>query len=50
MRQPRFYLSLSSAERNLLLTALIAFRNKLLSQGSYTDAVDDVILILTGAY
>jgi len=37
------YLSLSQAESRLLLYALVRFRNKLLEQGRYTDAVDELI-------
>jgi energy-converting hydrogenase Eha subunit B len=50
MRKPKYYLSLSSAERNLFLIALVAFRNKLCAQGGYADAVDEVILKLTKVY
>lgn len=50
MRKPKYYIPLSSAERNLFLTALVAFRNKLCAQGSYADAVDEVILKMTKIY
>lgn len=50
MKKTKYYLFLSSAERNLFLTALVAFRNKLCAQGGYADVVDEVILKLTRAY
>lgn len=44
MRVPKVSLSLSPAEYRLLLYAMVRFRNKLLAQGRYTDAVDEVII------
>ena len=44
MRSQKRYISLSAGEYRMLLYALIRFRNKLISQGRYTDAVDELIL------
>lgn len=35
---------LTAFEYQFILETLIEFRNKLIAQGRYTDAVDDVIL------
>ena len=44
MKPPKRYISLSPAEYHLLMYALVCFRNKLLVQARYTDAVDRVII------
>lgn len=44
MKSPKRYLSLSPAEYRLLMYALVCFRNKLMAQGRFTDAVDEVII------
>ena len=46
MREERRYLKLSDDELKFVLSTLILFKNKLISQGEFTDAVDDVILKL----
>jgi len=43
MRKSKFYVNLTTTERNLLLTCLNDLRNDLLSKGKYPDAVDDLI-------
>ena len=50
MRKAKYYIPTSPAERNLFLTALVAFRNKLCAHGGYTDAVDELFLKLTKGY
>lgn len=47
MKQPKLCLSLTPSEYRLLLYALVRFRNKLLAEGKYTDAVDEVIIKYT---
>lgn len=37
---------LEEGEINVIINALIAFRNQLIAEGKYSDAVDDVILRL----
>ncbi len=43
MRKPKYYVSLSSSEYNLLIQVLNQFRNSLIQQGRYTDAVDELL-------
>ena len=46
MRHPKRILVLSSSEYRRMLYGLIHFRNKLLQQGRYTDAVDELLIKL----
>ena len=46
MRKRKYYLYLTAEERRHIFNALLAFRNKLISQGKYTDAVDEVMVKL----
>ena len=41
MRKRKYYLYLTVEERRYIL---LAFRNKLIAQGGYTDAVDEVMI------
>lgn len=43
MRKPKYYVSLSNSEYNLLIQVLNQFRNSLIQQGRYTDAVDELL-------
>ena len=45
----KYHLYLSGEERQLVLHALIDFRNKLLAAGRYADCVDELIFKVTGA-
>ena len=38
MRKQKYYLYLTAEERRHIFKALLAFRNKLIAQGRYTDA------------
>ena len=49
MRQPERILVLSSSEYRQMLRGLIHFRNKLIQQGRYTDAVDELLIKLQKA-
>ena len=49
MRQPKRILLLSMAEYRQMLHGLIHFRNKLIQQGRYTDAVDELLIKLEKA-
>ena len=40
----KYHLYLSEEERQLVLHALIDFRNKLLAAGRYTDCVDELLI------
>ncbi len=46
MRQPNRILVLSSSEYRQMLHGLIHFRNKLIEQGRYPDAIDELIFRL----
>jgi hypothetical protein len=47
MKNEKRYLYLSDAEWRVLLLALNRTRSKLIAQGRYTDAVDEIILKMT---
>lgn len=44
MRKRKYYLRLTNAEHHLIIQCLHDLRNRLLSQGKYTDGVDEVII------
>ncbi len=44
MRKRKYYLYLSAEEQRLIFNALLSFRNKLITQGRYTDAVDELMI------
>ena len=44
MRQPKRVVALTSDEYRLMLHGLIQWRNKLISQGRHTDAVDELLI------
>lgn len=46
MREPRRILTLEPDEYRILLRCLIHFRNALIAEGKYTDAVDELVLKL----
>ena len=46
MKSPKRVLALTTAEHRLMLCGLLQFRNKLIDQGRYTDAVDELIVKL----
>lgn len=46
MKSPKRVLALTTAEHRLMLRGLLQFRNKLIDQGRYTDAVDELIVKL----
>ena len=49
MRQPKQILVLSLCEYRQMLHGLIHFRNKLIQQGRYTDADDELLVKLQKA-
>ena len=49
MRQPKRILVLSLSEYQQTLYGLIHFRNKLIQQGRYADAVDELLIKLQKA-
>ena len=48
MRAKKRYLYLTEEERRVMLLALNRMRSKLIAQGRYTDAVDEIIMKLAG--
>ena len=49
MRNPKYHLYLTHDERRTIINSLICLKNDLISQGRYTDAVDELIVKLTKA-
>lgn len=49
MRNPKYHLYLTYDERRTIINSLICLKNDLISQGRYTDAVDELIVKLTKA-
>ena len=49
MRNQKYYIAIDESERRIILNALNALRNKLLTQDRYTDAVDDVLIKVVNA-
>ena len=47
MRNPKYHLYLTHDERQTVINSLICLKNNLISQGKYTDAVDELIVKLT---
>ena len=43
MKAEKYHIYLSTKERNKIVASLINLKNKLIEQGRYTDAVDDVL-------
>ena len=46
MKTEKYHIYLSTKERNEIVISLINLKNKLIEQGRYTDAVDDVLFIV----
>ncbi|MBM6897529.1 hypothetical protein H9X86_09180 [Pseudoflavonifractor capillosus] len=46
MRSSKYHLYLTVSEYNSIVNALINLKNALISQGKYTDGVDDVLIKL----
>ncbi len=44
MRNRKYYIALDENEWRIIINSLNELRNKLLADGRYTDAVDDVLL------
>ena len=49
MEDTKFNVYLNSEERRLLINSLNDLRNKLISEGRYTDLVDEVLIKSTNA-
>lgn len=49
MRDRRYYIVLDDFERRVILNSLNEMRNKIIADGKYTDAVDEVLLKIISA-
>ena len=49
MRSPKYHLYLTTDERHTVINSLIDLRNELISQGRYTDIIDELLIKLTKA-
>ena len=49
MRNPKYHLYLTPDERRTVINSLIDLRNNLISQGKYTDIIDELLIKLTKA-
>lgn len=44
MRNQKYYIAIDEYERKIIIDSLNNLRNKLIAEGRYTDAVDDVFV------
>ena len=44
MRENKYYIVLDDFERRVVVNCMNEMRNKLIAEGKYTDALDEVIL------
>lgn len=49
MRCEKYYIAIDESERRIIINALNSLRNRLLAEGRYTDAVDDVLIKVVNA-
>lgn len=49
MMKQKYYLVLNDQEHRLMIESLNQLRNKLIADGKYTDAMDEVLLKIIGA-
>ena len=49
MMKQKYYLVLNDQEHRLIIESLNQLRNKLIADGKYTDAIDEVMLKIIGA-
>ncbi len=49
MRNPKYHLYLTQDERRMIVGSLIELRNRLISEGKYTDVIDELVVKLTKA-
>ena len=45
----KYYLVLNDQEHRLIIESMNQLRNKLIADGKYTDAIDEVLLKIIGA-
>ncbi len=44
MRNPKYYIAIDEYEWRIIISSLNNLRNKLIADGRYTDAVDDILV------
>ena len=49
MRNPKYHIYLTPDERRTVINSLIELRNSLISQGRYTDIIDELLIKLRKA-
>ena len=49
MRNQKYYIAIDEYERGIIINSLNNLRNKLIADGRYTDAVDDVLVKVVNA-
>jgi len=49
MRNQKHYIAIDEYERRIIMGSLNNLRNKLVAEGRYTDAVDDVLVKVVNA-
>ncbi len=49
MKDTKFHIYLSEQERSQVIQSLVDLKNSLITQGRYTDAVDEVLIKITKA-
>lgn len=49
MRNPTYYIAINEHERRIIINSLNNLRNKLIADGRYTDAVDELLLKIANA-
>ncbi len=49
MRNPKYHVYLTPNERRAVINSLIDLRNDLISQGKYTDIIDELLIKITKA-
>ena len=47
MKNPKYHIYLMPDERRTVINSLIDLRNNLISQGKYTDVIDELLIKLT---
>lgn len=49
MRNPKYYIAIDEYECRIIINSLNNLRNKLITDGRYADAVDDVLVKVVAA-
>lgn len=49
MGNPKYYIAIDEYERRIIIGSLNNLRNKLIADGRYTDAVNDVLIKVVNA-